>query len=181
MEHPPGPLRKGDDKNQKSIMRGLRNNNPLNIRHSSSCWKGMTKEQTDASFVTFESLAYGYRAAWRTLFTYFYRFVSEKKHFTVRNIISRWAPPTENNTEAYIRSVLQLSGIGGQERLLPPDNVQSYSKLSRLIAAMTVIENGIRKEAVDNQAIGEGYKLAFPEQATELEEWLQEEDEYKEW
>ena len=162
-------------------MRGLRNNNPLNIRHSGCCWKGMTKEQTDTAFVTFESMAYGYRAVWRTLFTYFYRFVSEKKYFTVRNIIGRWAPPTENDTEAYIRSVLRLSGIGGKERLLPPDNVESYSKLSQLIVAMTIVENGIRKEAVDNQAICEGYKLAFPDKAEALEEWLTVEDEYWEW
>lgn len=124
-------------------MRGLRNNNPLNIRHSRSHWQGMRKEQTDRSFVQFETMAYGYRAAWRTLFTYFYRFISEKRTFTIRNIISRWAPPTENDTEAYIRSVVRLSGIEEQEKLLPPDNVHSYGKLSLLIAAMTVMENGI--------------------------------------
>lgn len=105
------------------MKRGLRNNNPLNIRHSRSCWQGMAKEQNDAAFVTFQSMAYGYRAAWRTLFTYFYRFITEKKPFTVRNIISRWAPPSENDTESYIRTVLQLTSIGGQEKLLPPDHV----------------------------------------------------------
>ena len=161
--------------------RGLRNNNPLNIRHSSSCWKGMAKHQTDASFVIFDSLEYGYRAAWRILFTYFYRFVTEKKAFTVRNIINRWAPPNENDTEAYIRAVLRIASIGGQEKLLPPDNVKSYSQLSRLLVAMTVVENGIRKEAVNNQAIYEGYRLAFPEKVKGLEEWLNEEDEYGDW
>ena len=162
-------------------MRGLRNNNPLNIRHSRSCWQGMAKEQKDPSFVSFESMAYGYRAAWRTLFTYFYRFVSEQKPFMVRTIIGRWAPPTENDTEAYIRTVLQLSGIGGQEKLLPPNNVQSYRKLSELIAAMTAVENGIRKETVDMEAIHKGYLLAFPDNRKELERWLSAEDEYKEW
>lgn len=162
-------------------MRGLRNNNPLNIRHSRSCWQGMAKEQTDAEFVTFETMAYGYRAAWRILFNYFYRFVSEKKRFTVRNIVGRWAPPTENDTEAYIRTVLQLSGIGGQEKLLPPNNVQSYRRLSRLIVAMTVMENGVRPEEVDTEAIYKGYQLAFPDNVKALEEWLLAEDEYEEW
>ena len=46
---------------------------------------------------------------------------------------------------------------------------------------MTVVENGIRKEAVNNQAIYEGYRLAFPEKVEELEEWLNEEDEYGDW
>lgn len=141
----------------------------------------MAKHQTDTSFVIFDSLEYGYRAAWRILFTYFYRFVTEKKPFTVRNIISRWAPPSENDTEAYIRTVLRIASIGGQEKLLPPDNVKSYAQLSRLLVAMTVVENGIRKEAVNNQAIYEGYRLAFPEKVKELEEWLSEEDEYGDW
>ena len=163
------------------MKRGLRNNNPLNIRHSRSCWQGMAKEQNDAVFVTFQSMAYGYRAAWRTLFTYFYRFITEKKPFTVRNIISRWAPPSENDTESYIRTVLQLTSIGGQEKLLPPDHVQSYRQLSRLIAAMTVMENGIRMEEVDTQAIYEGYQLAFPDKRKALEEWLSAEDEYGGW
>ena len=38
--------------------RGLRNNNPLNIRHSADRWRGVRKEQTDPSFVQFESMAY---------------------------------------------------------------------------------------------------------------------------
>ena len=44
--------------------RGMRNNNPLNIRHGKSRWQGMDDMQLDKEFVTFETLAYGYRAAW---------------------------------------------------------------------------------------------------------------------
>ena len=51
----------------KTIPRGLRNNNPLNIRHSASRWQGARVEQTDKAFVQFTSLAMGYRAAWRIL------------------------------------------------------------------------------------------------------------------
>ena len=49
------------------MTRGLRNNNPLNIRHSKDKWQGTATTQTDRSFVQFESMAYGYRAAWKTL------------------------------------------------------------------------------------------------------------------
>ena len=143
--------------------RGLRNNNPLNIRLNNTCWQGMSKEQTDGTFVQFTTLAYGYRAAWRILFTYFYRFVTEKKPFNVRNILHRWAPPTENDTEAYIRSIEKLTGIGEEEKLLSPIYLNGYHHLARLIAGMTVMENGIGMEEVDHEAIQEGYCLAFPD------------------
>ena len=162
-------------------MRGLKNNNPLNIRHSADRWKGARKEQTDKAFVQFESMAYGYRAAWKTLQSYYNRFCRQGQAFTVRNIIHRWAPPNENDTEAYIRTVLTLSGIGGQENLLPPEEVKSYHRLSKLLAAMTVMENGIRPHQVDTEAIYQGYKLAFPQNAQELDEWMLGEDEYGEW
>ena len=162
-------------------MRGLRNNNPLNIRHSADRWQGARKEQTDPSFVQFKTMAYGYRAAWRTLQTYYERFCMQSKPFTVRNIISRWAPPTENDTEAYIRTVLRLSGIGGKENLLPPANATGYGRLSKLIGSMTVMENGIRMNQVDEEAIAEGYRLAFPMNRRKLDEWLLGADEYADW
>ena len=161
--------------------RGIRNNNPLNIRHSADQWQGVRQEQTDKSFVQFKSMAYGYRAAWKTLQSYYNRFCRQSKPFTVRNIIHRWAPPNENETEAYIRTVLTLSGIGAQENLLPPENVDSFHRLSMLLEAMTVMENGIRANNVDAEAIYQGYKLAFPGNAQKLDEWMLGEDEYREW
>ena len=162
-------------------MRGLRNNNPLNIRHSADRWQGAAETQTDKDFVQFQSIAYGYRAAWRILNTYYKKLKERKKHFTVENIIHRWAPPTENDTKAYIRTVLSLTSIGGKANLLPPSNASGYYKLSRLLAAMTVMENGIRMSQVDTEAIFQGYKLAFPDNAQELDEWMLAEDEYAEW
>ena len=162
-------------------MRGIRNNNPLNIRRSTNRWDGARAEQTDPSFVQFETPAYGYRAAWKVLQSYYTRFCHQSQPFTVRSIISRWAPPNENDTESYIRSVLTLSGIGGRENLLPPNNVLGYNRLSRLLAAMTCVECGIAYGQVDKAGICEGYKLAFPENVEELEEMLLEEDEYSGW
>ena len=161
--------------------RGIRNNNPLNIRHSADQWQGACEEQKDKSFVQFKSMVYGYRAAWKTLQSYYHRFCLKSQAFTVRNIIGRWAPPKENDTESYIRSVLSLSGIGGKENLLPPENVDCYYRLSRLLEAMTCMECGIRMNQVDSEAIFQGYKLAFPENARALDEWMLGEDEYGEW
>ena len=55
-------------------MRGIRNNNPLNIRHSADRWQGAREEQTDKSFVQFTTMAYGYRAAWKVLESYWHHF-----------------------------------------------------------------------------------------------------------
>ena len=57
------------------------------------------------------------------------------------------------------------------------DNVQDFIQ----IAAMTCMENGILYSLVDTSAIAQGYRLAFPEKATELDEGLLGEDEYREW
>ena len=163
------------------MKRGLRNNNPLNIRRSATRWQGARKEQKDKSFVQFESMAYGYRAAWKILQTYYETFRRNNQPFTVRNIISRWAPPNENDTEAYIINVLKLGSLGGKEKLLPPSNASSYGRLSRMVAAMTTIECGVPSTQVDTEAIFQGYLLAFPKNKEKLEEWMMGEDEYREW
>ena len=163
------------------MKRGIRNNNPLNIRRSATRWQGAREEQKDKSFVQFKSMAYGYRAAWKILQSYYERFCMEGKPFTVRNIISRWAPPNENDTEAYIINVLKLASIGGKEKLLPPSNASRYGRLSRMIAAMTTVECGVPSTQVDTEAIFQGYLLAFPKNKEKLEEWLMGEDEYRNW
>ena len=119
-------------------------------------------EQTDKSFVQFETMAYGYRAAWKVLETYWKRFKEKREGFTVKNIIARWAPPDENDTEAYVRTVLTLSGLGGNENLPRPFKGIAVDKLDRLLAAMTCVECGVRLAEVDQAAIVEGYGLAFP-------------------
>ena len=147
------------------MTRGLRNNNPLNIRRSTDRWEGTATTQTDQSFVQFKTLAYGYRAAWKTLDTYCLRFRRERRVYNVRNIIARWAPPAENDTDAYVRAVVRLSGLGGNENIPRPHRYRNFERLQRtalLIAAMTCVECGIRWEEVDWNAIWQGYDLAWP-------------------
>jgi hypothetical protein len=76
------------------LPRGIRNNNPLNIRRTAKDqWKGLRAQQTDASFCQFESLDYGWRAAFYLLTrTYYHKY----RLFTIRAIINKWAPPNEN-------------------------------------------------------------------------------------
>lgn len=81
------------------MTRGHRNNNPLNIRMSSEKWRG--KIGNDGQFEKFIDMIHGLRAGMVNLRTYFYK----HKLNTVRQIINRWAPPVENNTELYVRYV----------------------------------------------------------------------------
>ena len=101
---------------------GQRNNNPLNIRRvKGQKWKGEAPfppplegtGEAPGSFVHFSSLTYGLRAAFCILRTY-----RNKYHAVcIEDIITRWAPPTENDTHTYISAVCKLTGFGGKERL----------------------------------------------------------------
>ena len=120
---------------------GLRNNNPLNIRRvAGTKWKGQRTEQTDKSFVQFESLEWGIRAAFCILDTYRRKY----QDVCVEDIINRWAPPSENATSEYIRTVCRLTGFGGKERL-------EESQLPALVCAMAFVECGahISKETIN--------------------------------
>ena len=80
--------------------RGIRNCNPLNIRKSKDQWKGLAEAQNDRAFVQFKSLEWGWRAAFYLLTrTYYHKY----RLYTIRTIIRRWAPASENNTEWLFR------------------------------------------------------------------------------
>lgn len=116
--------------------RPLRNHNPLNIRRSANIvWRGMAAKQPDPEFVTFVSDDYGLRAAFRVLDTY----IERHRLVTVRAIITRWAPPSENDTETYIRIVCA-------DALMLPDEEYPWTRTERivLIGAMARVESGIR-------------------------------------
>ena len=97
------------------MTRGMRNNNPLNIRRvAGSHWKGeIVSPIEDKEFVQFASVEYGIRAAFCILDTYRRKY----QDVCVEDIINRWAPPSENATSEYIRTVCRLTGFGGKERL----------------------------------------------------------------
>lgn len=113
--------------------RGIRNNNPGNIRHSTTAWQGQSKTQDDPAFVTFTSAQFGVRALAKTLLTYFNAYGLR----TVTAIISRWAPPNENNTAAYIAAVADGVGAGPDATL----NVDSVGVMLPLVKAIIQHEN----------------------------------------
>lgn len=146
------------------MSRGQRNNNPLNIRRGTSQWVGRRETVTDKEFEEFTSMAFGYRAAWKLMNTYRLRLRQEGRSYTLEHIIRRWAPPEDgNDTREYIRTVIRLLDykVAGREVLPSPACLQGRRVFSRIIAAMTCVECGIRPEEVDRQSIEEGWRMAF--------------------
>lgn len=115
--------------------RGLRNNNPGNIRITKDKWKGLRPVQTDKEFLQFNTMSYGYRALIRTLQNY------RKKHncITIEDFITRWAPRTENNTGVYIRRVCQDMQVPS---VYTPD-VTDKDTMCCFAAAISRVENGV--------------------------------------
>ena len=116
------------------IPRGIRNHNPGNIRRNSDPWQGLAERQGDVEFFTFKSPVYGIRALARTLITY------QDKHGlrTIRQIIGRWAPPVENNTNAYVRAVAEATDVDADQTL----DLHNFDYLLPVTKAIIKHENG---------------------------------------
>lgn len=113
--------------------RGIRNNNPGNIRVSKDQWEGMTGD--DGAFVTFDSPESGVRALGKNLLSY-----GRQGYDSIEKIINRWAPPKENDTQAYIDSVVAATGIPATQSL----DLSNPDTLSALAQAISFHETGSR-------------------------------------
>lgn len=128
--------------------RGIRNHNPGNIdRQPGVRWQGMTEDQSgDSRFVVFSDARWGIRAIVRVLITYMTSRQARdgSKIDTIRDVIDRWAPPTENHTGAYARHVAELTGIGIDTPIQP-----DYPTLRKLALAIITHENGVQPYSDD--------------------------------
>ena len=128
--------------------RGIRNNNPLNIRIGNT-WLGEVPNPTDSEFEEFVSVRYGLRAAFYILRRYIRRYGRN----TPVKIIRAWAPAVENNTQRYIEVVCKRS-------LIAPDEVIDYADkktMVRLVKAMAFVECGVQ---LDDDVVGSSYDIA---------------------
>ena len=131
------------------VPRGIRNNNPLNIRIiKGTTWVGQVpdSEQTDDAFVQFTDPVYGIRAGTRILINYYKRGLH-----TIAQIIDQWSPPNENNSKAYIDDVCQDCSCGEDDILSWP------SALPSLIKAMINHEEGSQPYTDTQIALGISY------------------------
>lgn len=122
--------------------RGIRNNNPGNIRWGDE-WKGLVPEaqRTDKSFCQFKAPEFGIRAMIIILRNYQSKYGLK----TITGIIKRWAPPNENDTQAYIRSVAQATGADADK----PIDLTDSRKLLPLLQAIIKHENGTQPYEYD--------------------------------
>ncbi|MBO7198418.1 MAG: structural protein P5 [Alistipes sp.] len=130
------------------MSRGLRNNNPGNIRKSRVRYKGEVTPSRDPEFKEFETMAYGYRAMFVLLDTYRSRYGLT----TIRQMLNRYAPPEENFTEGYIRYVADYSGVMPDEAV----DTRSENDMIPIVAAMSKIENGV---AANRKDVERGWAL----------------------
>lgn len=132
--------------------RGIRNNNPLNIRKGNN-WKGERPNQTDKQFEEFESMQMGIRAGFKLIKNYMSGYGGKTKPYdTVAKIVRRWAPPSENATQKYIDFVTGDMGVSPDLRLSWTDRPTMVS----LVYAMIFVECGQR---VSRETIQSAYDL----------------------
>lgn len=116
-------------------------NNPGNIRKSPIPWQGKTGE-THNGFECFDTPEHGLRAMAKILLNYYFMY----RLHTIRQIITRWAPPSENDTEAYIDDVCDRCAINPNEdiQLDPHIPASEQTMLRDLIKAIVLHENGMQ-------------------------------------
>lgn len=131
--------------------RGIRNCNPGNIRWGDA-WQGLVTKAdiTDSSFCQFTDPVYGIRAMAKI----FSKYANVYGLTTPSAIIARWAPPTENNTPAYVASVAAALGVGPDDRI----DVHEPATMIALLKAVIYQENGV--QPYDDATLTKGIALA---------------------
>lgn len=141
--------------------RGMRNNNPLNIRFSEvNEWQGIIgRDKEKGGMCVFATMYQGIRAAMLLINTYQRKYNKR----TIREIISRWAPPQDkNNTEAYIKRVCDYMKV--EPEFIPHFGLQrEMYDCFRLILAMASVENGVDPCLyITDLELSRAYQEAFP-------------------
>jgi len=127
--------------------RGVRNNNPGNIKIANNAWEGKVpvSQNTDGTFEQFVSMPYGVRAL-RVLLTNYIN----KGYNTIEKIINKYAPSSENHTQNYINYVSGKTGLMA--------NTPVYSlNVPEILKAIIEFENGQGHVSLDD--INKGLNL----------------------
>lgn len=137
----------------EKLARGERNNNPGNIRISAATWIGKipVSQNTDGAFEQFDTPENGIRALAKLLTGYATKYGLR----TVRGIISRYAPPVENLTGAYVNAVASALQVSPDVMI----DVNNPETLFALAKAIIKHENG--RIAYDDSVIYEGVARAI--------------------
>ena len=137
---------------EKTMPRGIRNNNPGNIDYNpANNWVGQLGKEVGVPsprFCRFDTPENGIRALGKLLQTYY----NKHKLYTVLAIIKRWAPEVENDTGAYIRSVAASCGLEPTQYI---QNIKNPYVMTGLVRAIIKHENAnyLYPEAVLNEGV----------------------------
>jgi hypothetical protein len=141
------------------LPRGLRNNNPGNIRYSSANdWRGKipydrntdyncTTNQVVKAFEQFSEYKYGVRAMIVLVKNYI-----ERGNDTIRKVVTKYAPSSGNNTSGYIDFVADETGIGADETL-----IANKETLEKIVKAMARKENG--SNAINDRQFNQAWNI----------------------
>ena len=156
--------------NKPRIPRGVRNNNPLNIRYvKGNNWHGRVEHKNDESFEEFKKMIWGYRAA----FMLIHKYMNLYGLCTIIDIVARWAPTSDgNNTTSYANRVSRAVGIPICQKIVFGD----WSTITKIVRAMAEVENGVDMSYVP---VLEGYiqaahDLGYYAEAAEAQEHINE-------
>lgn len=116
------------------MTRGIKNNNPGNIRKSGSVWQGKIIPSSDPDFEEFDNAIDGIRALAKIILKYYKSYGLS----TITGIISRYAPGSENDTAAYIADVALRTGFDKDTDL----NIGDPQILASIVSAIIWHENG---------------------------------------
>lgn len=131
--------------------RGIRNNNPGNIEYNEGTkWKGLAAPPSDGRFCIFRKPKYGIRALAMLIENY------QDFHGidTIEDLVNRWAPSHENDSEGYAEFVADRTGFGLNEVL----DFQDYRDVEPVLKAIIRFENG--EQPYSQSTIDEGMKMA---------------------
>lgn len=128
----PSPAASGASSGGTGATRGIRNNNPGNIRFGAFAKAHGATGADDKGFAIFPTMAAGEAAGQALLASY-----KSGGYNTIGKMISRWAPSNENDTAAYIRAVSKSTGID-------PNATLSDDQLGSVANAIYQHENGAR-------------------------------------
>lgn len=138
--------------------RGIRNNNPLNLRRSDSAWLGKVANCSDAHFEQFTSIVYGYRAAIVNIRTILRRRERAGVSTRIRDLIRIWAPAKDgNNVNTYVAAVVSTSGISQFDKLC----ISNREQICSLVLSMAYVENGHHPK-INRDDICRAYDLLYP-------------------
>lgn len=129
--------------------RGIRNNNPGNIRKGQP-WQGLAPNQLDPAFDQFITPQYGIRAIVKIIQSY-----QNRGYDSIRKVINAWAPPNENNTTAYVDAVANAVGVDPDSCV----NLQSLNVWDKLVKAIIMHENG--QQPYPDAIIDAGIQMAL--------------------